>query len=684
MYSRSVICALVSTLFLAGRPMASQPESCTVHTYFDENVLIRDGEESIAGQRATLQAWVTAWAAAGWQPRVLDESAAKNHPDFYTLRAKFQKLPTVNSKEYELACFLRHVALAAVGGGWMSDYDVVPVNMPPCLALPNKGRFTTHEKFIPSLVSGSADECTRVAHLLGDVPWEDHPQLFSDSDRPHVSDMVALKFIGDSHDISMAARGCGVVSPDKIFKKGECATCRYGGAPLAMHFSHSAMDKRKFSSNHWKVTLNCSTAKDSYPHWNHWRAACLADASALLRNLCGHTEAKKEVAATATLGGGEVNEFGGGGGGEANEVWRREGASCHEECGGESGACSEFCGPGGVCCRKGFGEDALNPECLFGVLGCEGSHCCANVESASLSLSSSEFFADSYPTSEEEGFGGELLPANEVEIEEIEAPPTAPETELPPPVALQRAALLPPSHRPYPQRQTRSLGGGGGGRPSSLSKTSSLCSEGLVGSEGTWPVCCPLKCGSCGGAGCNQRPGGVDECCSSGIAKVGKRCRASSDSACVLLPPDPFAALRFAVPVLEVSEGLAHMGLECLAECGGGSKCRTGFCGPSGACCKQGVGPFDDKSECGFGALGCKEEHCCVASAEPPASRELLSNEGDSCYTACGGHSGPCPGFCGNAGSCCRENYSSSRYQATCGFGTVGCQDFHCCAASAQ
>ena len=42
--------------------------------------------------------------------------------------------------EYEIACYLHHVAMAAVGGGTLTDFDVFNVNVPPspgCDYLPN-------------------------------------------------------------------------------------------------------------------------------------------------------------------------------------------------------------------------------------------------------------------------------------------------------------------------------------------------------------------------------------------------------------------------------------------------------------------------------------------------------------------------------------------------------------------
>jgi len=109
----------------------------------------------------------------------------------------------VNNREYEFACFIRHLAMANVGGGWFSDYDVVPLELPACAAPSNGGAFTTHEGFVPALVSASAAEYLRVTQLLGSIPWSHHPKIFSNDGKPHVSDMLALQHLLSSGAIQV-------------------------------------------------------------------------------------------------------------------------------------------------------------------------------------------------------------------------------------------------------------------------------------------------------------------------------------------------------------------------------------------------------------------------------------------------------------------------------------------------
>lgn len=47
-----------------------------------------------------------------------------------------------------------------------------------------------------------------------------------------------------------------------------------------------------------------------------------------------------------------------------------------------------------------------------------------------------------------------------------------------------------------------------------------LCERG-ISSEG---ACCPAGCRDCGGLGCSQRPGGVNECCVLRIQSAGTSC----------------------------------------------------------------------------------------------------------------------------------------------------------------
>ena len=65
--------------------------------------------------------------------------------------------------------------------------------------------------------------------------------------------------------------------------------------------------------------------------------------------------------------------------------------------------------------------------------------------------------------------------------------------------------------------------------------------------------------------------------------------------------------------------------------------------------------------------------------APPAVPPQMLDNAGQNCWADCTQTDGVCSGgFCGPAGACCRLSFSGST--AACGFGLVGCQDYHCCA----
>jgi hypothetical protein len=76
------------------------------------------------GEVELVELWQKNWNSIGVETSVLNLSHAKDHPYFKEFDKAVSVLPSVNSKEYELACFHRWLALACVGGGFMSDYDV--------------------------------------------------------------------------------------------------------------------------------------------------------------------------------------------------------------------------------------------------------------------------------------------------------------------------------------------------------------------------------------------------------------------------------------------------------------------------------------------------------------------------------------------------------------------------------
>jgi hypothetical protein len=94
-----------------------------MHTFFAELVSSFDSTlNTSAGMTENahtdmMNTWRDSWHAAGWQTRVLTMEDAKQHPEFDKLDAAIQNFTMI---EYDKFCYYRWIAMAAVGGGWMS------------------------------------------------------------------------------------------------------------------------------------------------------------------------------------------------------------------------------------------------------------------------------------------------------------------------------------------------------------------------------------------------------------------------------------------------------------------------------------------------------------------------------------------------------------------------------------
>jgi len=115
-----------------------------------------------------VEIWKNIWRKAGWNAIALTLEDAKRHNSFEKFRDAFDNAE-YKTNEYNRMCFYRWLAVAASGGGWMSDYDTLPLYSQPLkdgFYLPNDGRFTSYGGNVPCLVSGSKEEWERMVELI--------------------------------------------------------------------------------------------------------------------------------------------------------------------------------------------------------------------------------------------------------------------------------------------------------------------------------------------------------------------------------------------------------------------------------------------------------------------------------------------------------------------------------------
>lgn len=135
--------------------------------------------------RDVIAVWRDRWERIGWTPILLGEDLAKQHPRFSEVDALVASFPTVNTVEYERACWMRWLAIEVIGGGFMVDLDVVPIE--DQFTLPDVGEsFCAEPTKTPCAVSVKGTDISD--KILT------HPHRFVlESGRPHYSDMFMFK-----------------------------------------------------------------------------------------------------------------------------------------------------------------------------------------------------------------------------------------------------------------------------------------------------------------------------------------------------------------------------------------------------------------------------------------------------------------------------------------------------------
>lgn len=193
-----------------------------IYTYFEEVPGISSDDA-----RKLIELWKTEWSKAGYNPIVLGRGDAMKHPQYQKLLDVFESFPSINPKGYDLACWLRWLAVSAAGGGIMADYDCFPLSCKFVNATNGGALFYSgneRDSHIPCIVTGTMQDFENVINVLAS-----HKH-----DGKHTSDMFALR--------------------DSLFENAgtvkEYAEPGWMAGP-AVHFSNHSMSPHGFSPR-WK------------------------------------------------------------------------------------------------------------------------------------------------------------------------------------------------------------------------------------------------------------------------------------------------------------------------------------------------------------------------------------------------------------------------------------------------
>lgn len=180
--SASALCsALIATEKSTG-PIRSTPSKPKVHTYYAVVDSMCPEE-----QRWMIEKWKNSWSENGWEPVVLGPIDVQIDPE---VAKAFASIPTINPKEYELACWHRWLAMRE-RGGLLVDYDVLPYGFMATTEPPHERKLRLFDGYVPCAVWGTCQQYREFCELfLSTIP----------KGTTHWSDMLAMEKLQRFYD----------------------------------------------------------------------------------------------------------------------------------------------------------------------------------------------------------------------------------------------------------------------------------------------------------------------------------------------------------------------------------------------------------------------------------------------------------------------------------------------------
>lgn len=152
-----------------------------VYTFYENIDFINNN----SNQEDLINLWRESWIKLGWKPIVLTKKNVMITEEEYNL---ISKIPTVNNIDYEMACYVRWKAMSQVGGGWMSDYDVINNGFTPNDADKYES-LSILQGHVPCLVYGNSEHYGNIFDIFCKKGQDYYIEY---NGKKHTSDMIIM------------------------------------------------------------------------------------------------------------------------------------------------------------------------------------------------------------------------------------------------------------------------------------------------------------------------------------------------------------------------------------------------------------------------------------------------------------------------------------------------------------